>query len=104
LGFFPILVHTPGKTVLSCLIAGIAQVIPDGFTALGRLELPYFLFNSLNPEYAFDHLLLAKMPVKLAVNSVSLTRHKDALCLARETANFFGLLALMTKFKCIIRV
>jgi len=58
----------------------------------------------LNPEYAFDHLLLPKMPLKLGVNSVSLTRHKDSLCLARETANFFGLLALMTKFKCVIRV
>jgi len=58
----------------------------------------------LNPEYAFDHLLLPKMPVKLAVNSVSLTRHKDSLCLARETAIFFGLLVLMTKFKGVIRV
>ena len=74
------------------------------------------LNSYFNPEYAFDHLLLpcnlnkaivqllrSKMPVKLGVNSVSLTGHKDSLCLARETANFFGLLALMTKFRCIIR-
>ncbi|MCK6610416.1 MAG: hypothetical protein L6Q78_05180 [Bacteroidia bacterium] len=57
-----------------------------------------------NQEYAFDHLLLPKMPVKLGVNSVSLTHHNNTLCLARETAYFFGILALMTKFKCIIRV
>gem|GEM_PF-3164945 len=61
----------------------------------------FFMFI---PEYAFDHLLLPKIPVKLGVNSVFLTHHNGALCLARETANFFGLLALMTKFKCVIRV
>jgi len=72
-----------------------------GFKALGGEAVPR---SAINPEYAFDHLLLAKKPVKLGVNSVSLTHHKDALCLARETANFFGLLALMTKFKCLIRV
>ena len=50
----------------------------------------------LNPEYAFDFLLQGKIPLKLDVNSVSLMQHTSSVCFTHETANFFGLLPLIT--------
>jgi len=70
----------------------------------GRNCNRHLISGGFNPDNAFDHQLLPKSPVKLGVNSVSLTQHIGTICLARETANLFGILALLTKFKLIIRV
>ncbi len=54
------------------------------------------MFELFYPEYALDFLLLVKIPLKLDVNSVSLVLHTNLVCFTHETANFFGLLSLIT--------
>ncbi len=54
------------------------------------------MFELFYPEYALDFLLLGKITLKLDVNSVSLMQHTSSVCFTHETANFFGLLPLIT--------